>query len=91
VTAALFVMLMGSNMATPLYAVYRERYGFSAVELTLIFATYAGVLVPSLLLFGQLSDWLGRRPVIAVGLVGGAAGLTIKRAWEARWRRRRSG
>jgi MFS family permease len=77
VTAALFVMLMGSNMATPLYAVYRERYGFSAVELTLIFATYAGVLVPSLLLFGQLSDWLGRRPVIAVGLVGGAAGLTL--------------
>lgn len=76
-TAALFVMLMGSNMATPLYAVYRERYGFSAVELTLIFATYAGVLVPSLLLFGQLSDWLGRRPVIAVGLVGGAAGLTL--------------
>ncbi len=75
--AALFMMLMGSNMATPLYAVYRERYGFSAVELTLIFATYAGVLVPSLLLFGQLSDWLGRRPVIAVGLVGGAAGLTL--------------
>lgn len=77
VTAALFVMLMGSNMATPLYAVYRGRYGFSAVELTLIFATYAAVLVPSLLLFGQLSDRFGRRPVIALGLVGGAVSLTL--------------
>jgi MFS family permease len=77
VAAALFVMLMGSNMATPLYAVYRQRYGFSAVELTLIFAIYAAVLVPSLLLFGQLSDRFGRRPVIAAGMVGGAAGLAL--------------
>jgi MFS family permease len=77
VATALFVMLMGSNMATPLYAVYRERYGFSAVVLTLIFAIYAVVLVPSLLFFGQLSDRFGRRPVMAAGLVGGAAGLAL--------------
>jgi MFS family permease len=77
VAAALFVMLMGSNMATPLYAVYRQHYGFSAVVLTLIFAVYATVLVPSLLFFGQLSDRFGRRPVMAAGLVGGAAGLAL--------------
>lgn len=77
VAVALFVMLMGSNMATPLYAVYRQRYGFSAVVLTLIFAIYATVLVPSLLFFGQLSDRFGRRPVIAAGMVGGAAGLAL--------------
>jgi predicted MFS family arabinose efflux permease len=77
VAAALFVMLMGSNMATPLYAVYRERYGFSAVVLTLIFAIYAAVLVPSLLFFGHLSDRFGRRPVMAAGIVGGAVGLAL--------------
>jgi VanZ family protein len=36
----------------------------------------------------------GRTPSIwdvLLDVVGGAAGLTIKRAWEARWRRRRSG
>lgn len=70
-------MLMGSNMATPLYAVYRQRYGFSAVVLTLIFAIYAAILVPSLLFFGQLSDRFGRRPVIGAGLVTGAAGLAL--------------
>lgn len=75
--AALFVMLMGSNMATPLYAVYRARFHFSNVALTLIFATYAIILMPSLLLFGQLSDRLGRRRVIAVGLVGGSLSLAV--------------
>jgi MFS family permease len=77
VAAGLFVMLMASNMPTPLYAVYRRKFGFSAVELTLIFATYAICLVPSLVVFGQLSDRVGRRRVIAAGLVGGAASLAL--------------
>lgn len=77
VAAALFVMLMASNLVTPLYAVYRRQFGFSAVELTLIFATYAVFLVPSLLVFGQLSDRLGRRRVIAAGLAGGAVSLAL--------------
>jgi MFS family permease len=77
VAVGLFVMLMASNLVTPLYAVYRRQLGFSAVELTLIFATYAILLVPSLLLFGQLSDRLGRRRVIATGLAGGAVSLAL--------------
>ena len=77
VAAALFVLLVASNMPTPLYAVYRERFGFSSAVLTLIFTTYAVVLVPSLLLFGQLSDRLGRRRVIAAGLVVAMVGLAL--------------
>jgi predicted MFS family arabinose efflux permease len=77
VATALFVLLVASNMPTPLYAVYRERFGFSSAVLTLIFATYAVVLVPSLLLFGQLSDRLGRRRVIAAGLGVAMLGLAL--------------
>jgi len=74
---ALFVLLTDGNLATPLYAVYRDKFGFSATELTLIFATYTIVLIPSLLLFGQLSDRVGRRPVIVGGLLTAAVGLAL--------------
>ena len=75
VAASFFAMLMSANLATPLYAGYSERFGFSTAVLALIFATYAIVLVPSLLVFGQVSDRFGRRPVIAVGLLAAMAGL----------------
>ena len=68
---ALFVLLAGANLATPLYAVYRERFGFSSATLTVIFASYAIVLVVTLPFFGQLSDRLGRRRMIASGLAIG--------------------
>ena len=48
--------------------VYEREFGFSSAVLTLVFATYALVLAPSLLVFGQLSDRLGRRRVMAAGL-----------------------
>jgi predicted MFS family arabinose efflux permease len=71
------VAMAGSNLATPLYAVYERRFGFSSAALTLVFATYALVLAPALLVFGQLSDRLGRRRVIAAGLVTASSGLVL--------------
>jgi MFS family permease len=78
VTGAVFFMLLaGTNLPSPLYAVYQQRFHFSSAVLTLVFATYAIVLVPSLLLFGQLSDRFGRRLVIAGGLGAAVAGLAL--------------
>jgi predicted MFS family arabinose efflux permease len=72
------VSLVGSaNLAAPLYAGYAQRFGFSSVVLTLIFATYTLVLVPSLLVFGQLSDRLGRRPVVVGAMGVGIVGLVL--------------
>jgi MFS family permease len=77
VWAAWLVLMCGANLATPLYAVYAERYGFSSLVLTSIFATYAFVLVPALILCGRLSDRFGRRPVILAGLGLACAGLAL--------------
>lgn len=77
VAGALASLLLGANLASPLYGVYRERFGFNSLVLTLVFAVYALVLAPSLLLFGELSDRIGRRPVILGGLVMGTIALGL--------------
>jgi MFS family permease len=74
---AWLVLMAGANLATPLYAVYAQRFHFSALVLTAIFATYAIVLVPALVLFGRLSDRFGRRPVVAAGLATACVGLAL--------------
>jgi len=75
--AALFLLQAGSNLLSPLYALYSGRFGFSPGVLTLIFAVYAFVLIPSLLVFGRASDRLGRRVVIVPGLLLSAVASTV--------------
>src|SRR3954470_6447310 len=77
VAASWFAMMAASNLATPLYAIYEREFGFSKAVLTLVFATYALVLAPSLLIFGQLSDRLWRRRVMAAGFATATSGLVL--------------
>lgn len=77
VWGAWLVLMAGANLATPLYAEYAHTFHFSSLVLTSIFATYAFVLVPALIVFGRLSDRFGRRPVLVVGLVTACAGLAL--------------
>ncbi|MGI8571408.1 MAG: MFS transporter [Solirubrobacteraceae bacterium] len=65
---AFAVTMVGTTLPTPLYAFYRERFGFSELMITVIFATYAAGVITGLLLFGRVSDQLGRRPVLLAGL-----------------------
>jgi len=65
---AFAVTMVGTTLPTPLYVLYRARFGFSELMITVIFATYAGGVIAALLLFGRLSDELGRRRVLLGGL-----------------------
>jgi MFS family permease len=66
---AFAVAMLGTTLPTPLYTLYRQRFGFSVLMITVIFATYAAGVILALLLFGRLSDEIGRRPVLLAGLV----------------------
>src|SRR4029079_2621867 len=55
---------------SPLYRTYSVLWDFSPLTLTLIYATYAFGVLASLLLFGAVSDDVGRRPVLLAGLAG---------------------
>jgi len=71
--------LAASSAPSPLYAIYKQAWGFSALTLTVVFAVYAFALMSALLVFGALSDFVGRRPVIllALGLEAGAVLLFL--------------
>lgn len=73
--------LAASSAPSPLYALYREAWGFSALTLTVVFASYAFALLAALLVFGTLSDFRGRREVVLVAL--GLEMLSVWLFWRA--------
>ncbi|MCZ2496215.1 MFS transporter [Xylophilus sp. Kf1] len=69
--------MAASSVPSPLYALYREHWGFSAAALTGVFAVYAASLLVALLTLGSLSDHLGRRRVILGAVVGELLSLCL--------------
>ncbi|MPY91700.1 MAG: MFS transporter [Acidimicrobiia bacterium] len=74
---ALLVLFMGTNMPSPLYRVYQGEFGFSPLVVTLVFAVYVAALIPSLLLFGPLSDVIGRRRVLVPAFLLAVLGAAV--------------
>jgi len=66
---ALAIGMLGTTLPTSLYGLYRQQYGLSELMITVIYATYAGGVIASLLLFGRFSDQIGRRRMLLPGLV----------------------
>ncbi len=68
-TSILVMLLASSSAPTPLYAIYQAQWGFSAITITVVFGVYAVAVLLSLLVFGALSDHVGRRPVLITALI----------------------
>jgi MFS family permease len=66
---AFAVAMGGTTLPTPLYPTYREEFGFSQFVVTIIFATYAVGVIAALVLFGSMSDQVGRRRALVPGLL----------------------
>ncbi|MCX5408536.1 MFS transporter [Streptomyces sp. NBC_00335] len=69
VGAVLVLLMLSSSVPSALYVLYQQEWGLSSGVITVVFALYAVTVLAGLLLFGSLSDTLGRRPVLAAGLV----------------------
>ncbi len=70
---ALSVTAFGAGAPTPLYVTYEAQYHFGSGVLTGIFAIYTAGVVATMLLVAPMSDVLGRRPVLYLGLALTAA------------------
>ena len=66
--AALAILLAGTFMPTPLYELYRRVWGLTPAEISLVFAVYAGTLIPALLFLGGMSDRIGRRRTLLLAI-----------------------
>jgi predicted MFS family arabinose efflux permease len=77
VAVELALMFVGALMPTPLYPLYRQTFGFSAITLTLIYAVYVLGNLLALLLFGRLADQIGRRRASLPAIGFSAAGAVM--------------
>lgn len=77
ITAILVLFTAASSTPSPLYVVYQQEWRFSPTTLTVVFAVYVLGLLGSLLVFGALSDHLGRRPVLAAAIGLEAVALVL--------------
>ncbi|MFD9775971.1 MFS transporter [[Kitasatospora] papulosa] len=71
--AVFAVCMAGTTLPTPLYSLYQDELGFSELTVTVVYAVYAFGVIGVLLLAGNASDTVGRRPVLLWGLACAAA------------------
>lgn len=69
--------LAASAVPTPLYPVYQAEWGFSPITTTIVFGVYAVAVLVALLVLGRISDHVGRRPVLLVGLLGQVVSMIV--------------
>jgi MFS family permease len=73
VAYAFLITMVGTTLPTPLYPLFEQRYSFGELMVTVIFAVYAFGVIAGLLAFGNMSDELGRKPVLLLGLAFSAS------------------
>ncbi len=69
IASIITVAFMGSVIVAPLYTLYQHKFGFSEITLTLVYAVYVIGNVAALVLFGQISDQVGRKRVAVPAIV----------------------
>jgi MFS family permease len=74
---AFLVTMVGTTLPTPLYPLFEQRYSFGELMVTVIFAVYAFGVIAGLLAFGNVSDEIGRKPVLLLGLAFSVASALL--------------
>ena len=80
---AMCVGVMGTALISPLYPLYQEAWQLRTSEISLIYVLYMLGALCGLLFMGRLSDTLGFRTVMLLGLLLGWGGtLLTTLAWD---------
>ncbi len=69
IAVVLGVTAFGAGLPTPLYPIYENQLHFSAGTLGLVFAAYTVGVFVTLFFFAPISDYIGCKPVLYVGML----------------------
>ena len=75
--AVVAIALWTSACPTMTYPLYQGDWHVSTTTITWIFAAYPIALIPVLVIFGNLSDHIGRRASMLLGLAGELVGVLL--------------
>lgn len=70
----LVVLTAGAYLPSPLYPAYQQEFGLSDLTMTFVYAVFALVSAPALLLFGPAADALGPRSVLRAAVLAAMFG-----------------
>jgi hypothetical protein len=73
----LLVMMAGGTLPIPLYGLYQRQMGFGPLGVTVVFAAFVAGTLAALLTLGDLSDHVGRRPVLTIGVACAATSAAL--------------
>lgn len=72
-----FIDLLGFGIVLPLLPRYAEHFQASKFEIGLLMAAFSGMQFLFAPLWGRISDRVGRRPILILGLAGSALSYTM--------------
>lgn len=72
-----FLVMVGFSVLFPVEPAYIQQFHATAFTLGLLLAVFAGVQIPFSAIWGPLSDRIGRRPVLLIGLMGFALSMAL--------------
>ncbi|MFJ6001271.1 MFS transporter [Arthrobacter sp. NPDC092385] len=70
-------LLVGANLATPIYPLLQADLGLTPFAVTIAFASYVVALIGGLVLAGHWSDHIGRRAALVLAVVLGLLGAAL--------------
>jgi MFS family permease len=73
----IFTLLVGANLATPLYPLLQVRLGLTSLDISVAFTAYVLALASALMLAGHWSDYIGRRAALLLAVLTGLAGGVV--------------
>lgn len=77
VIATVFIDVIGFGMVLPLLPSYAARLGGTPANIGLLVASYSAIQFILAPLWGRVSDRIGRRPVLLIGLAGSVASYLV--------------